>query len=72
MTDVVLPGESGPALAKRLTTRAPRLKVLFLSGYMDETLARHGLSGEDAALLGKPFSREALARKVREALGTHT
>ena len=69
VTDVVLPGISGPGLAQRLAARIPGLKVLFLSGYQDETLARHGFLGEDPALLSKPFSHEALARKVREALG---
>jgi signal transduction histidine kinase len=69
LTDVVLPGIDGPELARRLVSRFPGLKVLFLSGYLDETLAQHGLLGEDTALLSKPFTQDALARKVRGVLG---
>jgi two-component system cell cycle sensor histidine kinase/response regulator CckA len=67
VTDVVMPDMSGPALATQFVASRPGLKVLYVSGYTDSTIARHGLT-EGEAFLQKPFSGEALARKVRSML----
>ncbi|MBI5239521.1 MAG: response regulator [Elusimicrobia bacterium] len=71
LADVVLPGLDGRELARRLLARLPGLKVLFISGYNDDTLLRHGVRGSDAALLLKPFTQETLTAKVREVLDSH-
>lgn len=68
ITDVVMPGFSGRILAERLAAARPETKVLYTSGYADDEVAQHGLVGADCAFLEKPFSRDALIRKVREVL----
>ncbi|MBN8612826.1 MAG: response regulator [Deltaproteobacteria bacterium] len=68
VTDVVMPGLDGVTLAERLRTRFPRLKVLFTSGYIDDTLTRRGLDREHAAFLQKPYSPQTLAQRIREVL----
>jgi PAS domain S-box-containing protein len=65
LTDVIMPGMSGPALAGRLLSARRDLKVLYMSGYTD---LRHGLLAAGTTLLQKPFTPDALARKVREVL----
>ncbi len=72
MTDVVMPGLDGRALARRLTCECPEMKVLFMSGYTDDVIVHHGLLDAGVALLQKPFSRADLAGKVREVLGGET
>jgi two-component system cell cycle sensor histidine kinase/response regulator CckA len=67
-TDVVMPNMDGRELADRLRARMPGLKVLFLSGYMDDALLRRGIFQADETLLQKPFTPGALAQKVREVL----
>ena len=67
VTDVILPGKSGPVLAAELTERRPGLRTLFLSGYAGEALARRGLPAS-AAFLEKPFTPDALIRKVHELI----
>ena len=64
LTDVVLPGPSGPEVAEAVRARRPGCRVLFMSGYPEKLAA--GLSG--VPFLPKPFSPEALARKIREVL----
>jgi two-component system, cell cycle sensor histidine kinase and response regulator CckA len=68
LTDVVMPGASGPDLARRLTTQRPDLQVLFVSGYPDDSPGSAGLLEPGAAFLQKPFTADTLARKVRDVL----
>jgi len=68
LSDVVMPEMSGAELSKRLASRNPRMKVLFMSGYIDDSVIRHGIQGKEVAFLQKPFSPQSLARKVREVL----
>jgi len=68
VTDVVMPGMSGRSVAQRLLELRPGLKVLYLSGYTDDAIVRHGMLEPGIAFLQKPFSADALARKVREVL----
>ena len=68
LTDVVMPEMGGRGLADLLTSRRPGMQVLFMSGYTDDAVAEHGIVPEQTFFLSKPFSREALGRKVREVL----
>ena len=68
ITDVVMPGMSGSALADGLRVRFPELKVLYLSGYSDEALLRRGILPTGTYFVQKPFTLNALAQKVREIL----
>jgi CheY-like chemotaxis protein len=68
VTDVVMPDMSGPELVRRLTRAWPETRVLFVSGHIDEDAAPDGILAGEAAFLQKPFSPDALAHKVREAL----
>jgi PAS domain S-box-containing protein len=68
LTDVVMPQTGGKELAKRLSTLHPETRVLYMSGYTDDAIVRHGILQGSMALLQKPFAPNALARKVREVL----
>jgi PAS domain S-box-containing protein len=68
LTDVVLPGISGPETARAVVRASPRTEVLFMSGYTDQALAVHGVQELGDRLLSKPFSPEQLVRRVRGAL----
>jgi CheY-like chemotaxis protein len=68
LTDVVMPELNGRVLADRLGTMFPSLRVLFMSGYSDEAVVRHGMIRPNTAFIEKPFSESGLARKVREVL----
>jgi CheY-like chemotaxis protein len=68
VSDVVMPGIGGKALAEKLEARLPDLKVLFISGYPDEAVVHHGVLDEGVAYLQKPFSPKAIIQKVQEVL----
>jgi len=68
LTDVVMPEMSGSELAEQFAEFRPASKVLYMSGYTDDAIVRHGILRPGIAYLQKPFSPDALARKVREVL----
>ncbi|MCS7310848.1 MAG: PAS domain S-box protein, partial [Armatimonadetes bacterium] len=68
VTDVVMPGMSGAALAARLREQLPQLKVLYTSGYTENVIVHHGVLEEGIAFLPKPYRPSELARRVREML----
>ena len=72
LTDVVMPGMSGRELADTLKQKLPELKVIFMSGYTDDSVVRHGVNHEKVAFLQKPFAPFDLLKKVREELDKHS
>jgi CheY-like chemotaxis protein len=68
VSDIVMPGMSGPELRTRLIGERPDIKVLFVSGYAPDATVRHGVLEPGVAFLEKPFGPEALGRRVREVL----
>ena len=68
LTDVVMPGMGGPELARQLQAVRPGLPVLFVSGYTDDAIVQHGVLEPGVEFLQKPFTPDALARRVREVL----
>jgi signal transduction histidine kinase/ActR/RegA family two-component response regulator len=68
LTDVILEHVSGPELARRLLKLRPGMRVLFMSGYTDDAVLRHGVQSAETPFLQKPFTTDVLARKVREVL----
>jgi CheY-like chemotaxis protein len=69
VTDVVMPRMSGRQLAENLTKLRPDLKILYMSGYTDDAVLRHGVLTAEAAFLQKPFSGVVLSQKVNEVMG---
>jgi signal transduction histidine kinase/CheY-like chemotaxis protein len=68
LSDLVMPGDSGPSLARRLRENNPRLAVLFMSGYAEEAVGGEARSIPGASFISKPFSPDDLLRRVRELL----
>jgi PAS domain S-box-containing protein len=69
ITDVIMPGMSGQELSARLRMERPWLKILYVSGYTDDTILQHGTLLPNTAFLHKPFSPASLAQRVHEVLG---
>ena len=69
LTDVVLPAQNGRDLAHDLRSVCPKLKILFISGYPENVVTRHGIQEDGMFYLSKPFSLQSLTRKVTQVLG---
>jgi PAS domain S-box-containing protein len=67
-TDIVLPGGSGPELAVSLRSQFPKMKILYMSGYTDDAVVRHGILDAEVAFLQKPYTPQSLLKKVRSVL----
>jgi CheY-like chemotaxis protein len=66
LTDVIMPGMSGRALAEALSPHRPEMRVIYMSGYSDGVIARHGVVEAELTILRKPFSRDELMRSVED------
>ncbi|HKC09070.1 MAG TPA: PAS domain S-box protein [Methylomirabilota bacterium] len=68
LTDVIMPRQSGRALVERLRPLRPEMQVLYMSGYTNEAIVRHGVLDPDTLFIQKPFSPAGLGHKVRAAI----
>ena len=68
LTDVVMPGASGPELTKELVELRPGLRVIYMSGYTEDAIVHHGVLNPGITFLHKPFTADTLGRKIREVL----
>ncbi len=68
LTDVIMPGLSGGELAQRVTACRPGARVLYMSGYNDDAIVKHGVSDSNAAFIQKPFTIDGLLQRVRGVL----
>jgi PAS domain S-box-containing protein len=71
LTDVVMPGLTGGELGRKLQRLYPQIKILYMTGYTEDTVVHHGVVNAGVRLLQKPFTPQILTRKVREVLDTH-
>jgi PAS domain S-box-containing protein len=71
LTDVIMPQMSGRELVENILAIHPETRVLYMSGFTDDAVVRHGVLAEDMCFIQKPFSPEGLATKVREVLKNH-
>ena len=69
VTDVVMPQMGGRELAERIGPLRPKTRVLYMSGYTDDAVLRHGILEDQVSFIQKPFSPDSFALKVREVLG---
>ncbi len=72
LTDVVMPKMNGPELAEEMGKIVPDLRVLYMSGYMEKVIVDRGVLDRDFIFIDKPFSGEAMLRKLREAIERDT
>jgi PAS domain S-box-containing protein len=72
LTDVVMPEMSGPELVEKLQAYVPQARVIFMSGYADDAVVRHGFLPKGALFLQKPFTLQQFTSKIREVLDTVT
>jgi len=72
LTDVVMPRMSGRELADALRATRPDIAILYMSGYTDAAVLRHGVLAEEMAFVHKPFTASILARRVRDVLDRRT
>ncbi len=68
LTDVVMPGMNGQQLAEKLLPIHPEMKVVFTSGYTEDAIVHHGVLNEGLHFIGKPYSPQSLAQKIRNVL----
>ena len=68
LSDIVMPGMSGPELRKELKTRRPDMQVLYMSGYTDRERVYHGAMDDRTPILSKPVTQEELTRRIRVLL----
>ncbi len=68
LTDVVMPQMSGKELVQNLSEIIPNIKILYVSGYTENTIVHHGILEEEVDFLPKPYTISSLAKKVREVL----
>ncbi len=68
LTDVIMPGMSGPELASSLVPLRPDMRVIYMSGYTNDAIAQHGVLDAGISFIEKPFSQDTLMRKLREVL----
>ncbi len=68
VTDVIMPGMTGPTLVAAMAQPRPGMKAVFMSGYSEEAVAKHGMEGPGRAFISKPFGPETLLRQIRDLL----
>ena len=68
VTDLIMPGMTGRDIVERITPTRPEMKVLYISGYTDEAISRHGVISPGTAFLSKPFGGGAFLLKIRQVL----